>query len=529
MTIPRHFLWSVSVVPGLAILLAMAGCREPAPMLDGKSEVLEGEYSDELLAVALENLGRLEQFRSGEMLETIVERLNQWAATQPPIEWHRDALLDTLPPQLAALPVLEELDSTRLPRHDGAMLQQAVWLRNIARWARGEKVDELSRAMHLFDWVVRNTQPDPLEAGSAESGSPALGRFPWETLLLGHGGVLERAWVYIELLRQEGIDAAMLGLSPREDSGAGGAWAIGVLIGGEIYLFDPVLGLPVPGPNGMVRGEDGRPQIRPATLAEAAADPAILRRLDLDETTPYPVEPEDLDGVVALIVADPSALSRRMKMVESQLVGDQKLVLTVDAAAQGERFAAVPRVTGVRLWAYPYVTIAQQAALGDHPELIRARVMEMAPFHVGHDAPLWKGRVLHFKGRFVGEESATQYYQAARPANSQLDQFAAFFYEAMKAAQPGADDAAIHEAAAQRAAIERPVFARGKQDASYWLGLMAYEQGAYDAALDYLAKRTLDASPDGPWTHGARYNLARTYEATGELDKAVSQLASDPM
>ena len=30
----------------------------------------------------------------------------------------------------------------------------------------------------------------------------------------------------------------------------------------------------------------------------------------------------------------------------------------------------------------------------------------------------------------------------------------------------------------------------------------------------------LDASPDGPWTNGARYNLARCYEQMGQLDKA---------
>lgn len=533
MTIERLAPVVACIVPGLAVLLAAAGCREPAPLLEGNPEVMETEYSDELLAVALENLGRLERFRSGEMLEAIVERLNQWTATQPATpQWRPDPLLDTLPKQLAGLPVLEDLGSTRFPRHDGAMLQQAVWLRDVARWARGEKVDELSRAVLLFDWTVRNIQLDPMPDPSDESGNAMpLGRFPWETLLLGHGGVLERAWVYIELLRQEGIDAAMLALPAREasDSEVPRAWAIGVLIGGEVYLFDPVLGLPIPGPEGMTLAADGRPLLRPATLAEAAADPAVLRRLDLDESTPYPVGPEDLKEVIALVVAAPTALSQRMKLVETQLVGEQKLVLTVDAAAQGERFAAVPHVAGARLWAYPYVTIAQQAALGGHSELIRSRMMEMAPFHVGRDAPLWTGRVLHFKGRFIGEESATQYYQAARPPNSQLDQFADFFYEAMKAAQPGADDAAIREAAEQRAAMEKPVFVRAKQDASYWLGLMAYDQGNYDAAIDYLAKRTLEAWPDGPWTHGARYNLARIYEATGELDKAVSQLASDPM
>lgn len=523
----------ICLFPALALLWVAAGCRDEVPLLDDNNSTAEvAEYSEELFAVAMENLGRLEQFRSGEMLQEIVERLNQWATTQaPPESWRPDPLLETLPDPLRRLPMVEDLDSMRFPRHDGAALQQAVWLRDIAHWARGEKLDELSRAMHLFDWTIRNIQLDPFDEPSDESGQAPLGRFPWETLLLGRGDVLERAWVYVELLRQEGIDAAFLALTGDgvPSSNALQSWTVGVLIDKKVFLFDPVLGLPIPAADGVTLAPGGELLIRPATLSEAASDPAILRRLDLDASTPYPVESGDLENVVALIVASPSELSRRMALVQSHLVGERKLVLTVDAAGQGERFTATPQVGGTKLWLRPYVTLAQQLTLGDSPHLVQQRVAEMAPFHVGQDAPLWKGRLLHFKGRFVGEEGATQYYQAARPPNRQLDSFADLFYSAMKAAQPDADDAALREAARQRAAMEKPVFVRAKQDASYWLGLLAYEQGEFTSAIDYLAVRTLEASPDGPWTHGARYNLARVYEASGDLDRAVSQLASDPL
>ncbi len=516
----------------LAILALGLGCREPTPMLDSYDSASEvSEYSDELFAVAMDNLGRLEQFRSGEMLQEIVERLNQWASVQtPPAAWRPDPLLETLPEPLRELPMLEELDAMRFPRYDGPALQQAVWMRDVARWARGEKLDDLSRALRLFDWTVRNIQLDSMDELAAESGE-LLGRLPWETLLLGHGDVQERAWVYIELLRQEGIDAAMLAL-PRKDAAASPgvlrAWAVGVLVEGEVFLFDPVLGLPIPGPEGVSLDSAGL-EIRPATLAEAASDPAVLRRLNLDESTPYPIESADLEGVVALIVAGPSELSRRMALVESHLAGVQKMVLTVDAAGQGERFAAAPHVAGARLWTKPYITVAQQLILGGNPQAVQQRFAEMAPFHVGQNAPLWKARILHFKGEFVGENGATQYYQAARPPNSQLESFAAMFYRSLKAVQPEVDDAQLREMAEQRAAVEKPVFVRAKQNASYWLGLLAYEQGVVPAAIDYLATRTLAASPDGPWTHGARYNLARTFEASGELDRAISQLASDPL
>jgi len=46
-------------------------------------------------------------------------------------------------------------------------------------------------------------------------------------------------------------------------------------------------------------------------------------------------------------------------------------------------------------------------------------------------------------------------------------------------------------------------------------------------AANWLEKRTLEATPAGPWTAGARYNLARTYEAQGKLAEAIELLKSD--
>ena len=61
---------------------------------------------------------------------------------------------------------------------------------------------------------------------------------------------------------------------------------------------------------------------------------------------------------------------------------------------------------------------------------------------------------------------------------------------------------------------------RGKQDASYWLGLVAFEQGNYPSAIDYFTQRTLAAIPNSPWLGGASYNTARAYEASGQPKQA---------
>ena len=110
--------------------------------------------------------------------------------------------------------------------------------------------------------------------------------------------------------------------------------------------------------------------------------------------------------------------------------------------------------------------------------------------------------MLQLKGRFSGDNGATHYFQIARPSNQLLE-------------------------LSSRDPFEKFVLRRGKQDASYWSGLIAYQRGNYAAAIDYFTTRTLLAYPDGPWTNGGRYNLARAYEASGETQRAILQYGSD--
>jgi tetratricopeptide (TPR) repeat protein len=73
----------------------------------------------------------------------------------------------------------------------------------------------------------------------------------------------------------------------------------------------------------------------------------------------------------------------------------------------------------------------------------------------------------------------------------------------------------------------RAVYEDAKQAASFWLGIICYEEGDYPVAIDYFSKRTLEAAPDGVWTPAAQYNLGRAYEATGQLDKAIELYEDD--
>ena len=148
-----------------------------------------------------------------DMLRQVVGRLNQWVDTQDkPAESKPDPMLATLPATLRKLPMVKNLGQAHFTAYDGYMLMEAVWLRDASRskWAGGGAADELQVARSLFDWTIRNIQTD-------YDSPDRVPQVPWETLFLGHGTTWERAWTYILLLRQRGIDAALLAL-PGEDS-----------------------------------------------------------------------------------------------------------------------------------------------------------------------------------------------------------------------------------------------------------------------------------------------------------------------
>jgi hypothetical protein len=500
----------------MLVALPLGGCRrQTSPSSQPATTAAMHQSQDDLLSYAIDNLARLEEFtsmeniqqigkqlmqqveqrKSGqsgdtllaawpepEMLRQIVDRLNQWAgARQPPAGWKPDALLADLPEPLAELPQLKDLERMRFSRFDGFWLQEASWMKAVAGWARGDELDDLQRARHLFDWTVRNVQLD-------EENPRRIPRFPWETLLFGRGTAAERAWVFILLLRQLDIDAAVI----EQD---GKAWCVGVLVEDGVYLFDPTLGLPIPAADGLSRTENGGLEIKPATLAQVVADKKLLAQLDVNESRPYWLKAVEPEKLVARLEGSPPYLAARTKLLESRLAGGRKMVLSYSPAEQAAKWKAAG-VGAARLWTRPYETIARRSSLD--PAEVQERLFLMLPFYALPTAPLYHGRVLHLKGKLVGDDGAMKYYQAARPSEAELS-------------------------ASSARAEEKMFYSRGKQDAGYWSGLISFERENYPAAIDYFSNRTLKAFPHGPWTTGAMYNLGRSYEASGQKERAVLQ------
>lgn len=434
------------------------------------------------------------------VLQQIVERLNQWLRqSQPKTEWQAEPLLDTLDVDLATdkklAPFLTSADLGKMSfeDHDGRLLQEAVWLRDVSRWAQGDDFDPVARATSLFDWTVRNVQLD-----SAADAEPLR---PWQVLMYGHGTAEQRAWVFVMLCRQQGLDVVVLTVPESADASDGARgktkfWLPALFADGQLYLFDTRLGLPILGPDG-----NGV-----ATLAQLQADPALLRRLDLEDSA-YPVSAEQLKHVTADIVADPFDLSRRARLLEVQLTGDDQLALTSNADKVAGPLKDLPGIDKVRLWDMPFAMLRDRLSRSETARGRDARAF--LPF--AWRPTLWKARVLHFQGR---DEVVVD------PRHPGLEDTIDDHAEAMQLYTSGAVRPPDRRIAELPQKEKRRIYTTAKADASYWTGLLLFDEGNYAAAENWFSHPKLAAGTGDFWRDGTRYNLARTYEAEGKTDEA---------
>jgi hypothetical protein len=466
-------------------------------------------YSDERLNDIAREIATYARYRQpvfdwqpspdGRVLEQITERLNQWLRQSPPkVTWSADPLVATLDPQiatddrLAPLITPQALADPVVQPHEGRLLQEAVWLRDISRRAQGESFNEVAQATALFDWIVRNIQ---LDADNA-----AMPYRPWESLLYGHGTAEQRAWVFALMARQMGLDVAVLEVPEGEQSKF---WLPALLAGGKLYLFDARLGLPIPNSGG-----EGV-----ATLEDLQADPQLLRQLDLDDA-PYAVTEEQLQHVTANVVADPFDLSRRAAAIESKLAGDDRLALAVSPSALAEKLKAVPGVAGVEIWDAPFRIIRDQLRVPI--DMRRQMATEFEPF--AWRPTLWKARVLAFQGRQIGDADAP---------NANLEEVVDDQAEAIglyTSPQIRPPDRMLDALASEP---KRRIYSAAKVSASYWVGLLLFDQGKYDLAEGWLGDPRLAAAEGGYWANGTRYNLARTFEAEGKNAEAIELYEAD--
>ena len=200
----------------------------------------------------------------------------------------------------------------------------------------------LRQAEVAFDWAVRQVRLEKSE-------TPAL---PAQYVLRrGWGTALERALVFLELLRHVGVGneklTGCLVYCPDKTNDMR-LWACGVMVNDkpDLYLFDPRLGLPLPGPNG--KGI--------ATLADVRADKMILDQLTVSDASRYDVTAEQAAKAELRYVCSLSALSKRMRALETELLPPAvKVRLHVDSLEERNRLQTASKALGatspaVTLW-----------------------------------------------------------------------------------------------------------------------------------------------------------------------------------
>jgi hypothetical protein len=527
-----------------AVFFGGDGSSSPG-IVGGHVDSTETPLARSLFDSATDTLDRLEQFETDPALRLVIDRLNQWSRLEPPNDpWTLDPLVEQLPsePPLKDLPILKTAGRLKFQPDDGNHLLETNWLRNIARMVRGEQSDDLSRAVRLFDWTVRNLQledwsirrgtdvayrPARIEAKDKKNDVSYLAR---EVLLFGRGDYVHRAWIFALLGRQENLEVVLLAVPDRDGPHGLRPWLPALLHHGELYLFDTYLGLPL-------RDADGEI----ATLKQVQADPSLLRALDTPDEV-YPLGDEDLKHVVALVEGSPAYLLRRMQAVESRLAGHKKVVLSARPTAIAEKLSGLKEVAEVRLWPHPYEVLHERNQAT--PEQMQTIGAAMSPFMLRYPTPrardrrvalaeehplftgqsqaeefvadqapleiqwcsLWMGRVMHFKGNYASEgklEGAHQHYLASMIVDTDMERMIQEF-ERVAGMR---DQKTVQDFRANM----REVIPRAKQNAIYWLGLIAHDRGIHSASQDFL-KRAADRQLDGPWRHGAIYNLARSYE-----------------
>lgn len=210
---------------------------------------------------------------------------------------------------------LREITNDAFTPLDAHYLEQCFALGEAARSLELAGLPEPERARRAFAWVMRQVR---LRDG--DGASP-----PLYVLRRGWGSAWERSLVFAALLEQLGIPACLV-TYPGEKGPQ--FWLVGAVVGENVELFEPRLGLPVPGP-------DGR---EVATLAEVRREPGLLAALNADRDLPYDVAPGQAQKAEAYPAGSLSALAPRLARLQKALPAASPVVLAVNFKDLSERY-----------------------------------------------------------------------------------------------------------------------------------------------------------------------------------------------
>lgn len=518
----KRFISVLTIVGGICGALGAVGCRRSASttavpaVSNAKSDSGdEGVAPDALLDSAIELLQSNQ--RSSEVHHVAAQRLNQYllksrAAGQTLLEPLTADTERTLADVLTQ-EQLQQIKGEQFDRPDARHLEACFLRRDAVKRATAGIRDDMDRVHALFDWVVRNVHV----VGAKDA--PPIPLTPAVTLILGRGTEEERAWVFVELLRQLEIDSVMLAYTEKGDAPNKVnvvPMMPAVLLDDSLHLFDTTIGLPVP-------GSDGKGV---ATLKQVQANPGLLSQLDLDSEHPYRFRPEHFKNVVVLLESTPDYWSPRMRFLQERLSGENRVILWSDFSSVYARFRQVmSEKTDFDLWPLPN-TVDKLSRTQAYTEQLmgnRERMIGLLTpyqFFAGIDA-----RVAHLHGRW---KDAIPVYMGNRVSILE--------WATMKRNQVGLESIVMNvstsekdvEGARKELAAQVPdLYGQIREDSTYFLGVAKFEQHEYEPAANWLGKSYLERYGEGRWKAGALYHLGRCAEAQKDIEKAIEYYTTE--
>lgn len=582
------------VVAGLIMIAAfgMSGCTPP---VDPTADLIDIDLKKTKIDDLKRTMGFVfseRRFDQKEFESSVSTGLNRWAtyaATSEleSVDWQLDPLVEPVMSQHEGLAMLEQTAGTNFLNTDAYYLQQSAWISEVVdrvtksvslkpfelfRLAADdykasadtedplveivEKLQgnldadssiALANSLKYFDWIVRNIQlmpeADPDEAkvdefrlndneDLAAAGVPTTGntRYPWQTLVHARGDYVDRAKLFMVGLQHLGIDSVML--ATKDSNGELTPWVVGAAIGGEYYLFDTKLALPIPGKKlGSI-----------ATLSEVRENKNLIDGLDLtveeslEDDTRYWVNASQLDDLVGLVYVSPESVSKRMKALENQLIGEDRLALvTVPQTIIGR----LPAAEGLKIeiWDAAFKTHqfrqAVREALEDRDNDALADRLNwyyQNEAYIDGFTRYRTARARFFNGKFESPRNAMSY--------NAIESFEKLIYsdsdiERLSVNKPMQRALGIMTNEEQNLQNFRfklnSVQAQMRlvrRDTGLFLAQSHFDNGSERAALNWLL--TLQQKEDTErWKDGITYLLARATESAKEYDVAVERYRND--
>jgi hypothetical protein len=490
------------------------------------SDIRPRETNSDHLQQALQIIDDLDAADFNQATTTSVFNFNLWSKLHDDDpQWVTPSLINTVPTELASTGLVQAIGGKRFIRLDINFLHETSWLHAIAQWVVADDLPhrvfwesykptiadedaskELTKALKLFDWTVRNIQLAPLldyptipanTEGPVKT-TPQLGlpgpgysRTNRDVLTLGVGDWWQRARIFVLLARQQGIDVVLLGL-PAEFGKTNQPWLTAAIIGQELYLFDFNKGLPV--------------------LNAAKTEVVTLKQLQEDVNfaqTLFPVahqqQPQEtLDGLVGLIEADVVAVSHRMAILEKYLTGERQMVLTVAPSIISLRLRTEHQINRSKIWLPIYEGYLFEAAL--HEKLVAQDAAALEFISSMRDDSLFRevpqlreGRFKLLRGVFdddetnlgvKGDNGAKTLMMASRIPTKLIEGMLENedIQQALGLLKPADAPVFLWR---QTLVDKQRTFVRAKDYASFYIAMIHMEQGHYQDAIEWFERRTI--------------------------------------